>query len=352
MKKKNADDFIEANHEAFGLNGSNVVHNPQLYSEIEGDNIRIYSKDNHFKWGYNGEFFNTRHSSSSMYFTDYGKLPYTGTTLPVDLMLVHIIEELKKYYFSDEKISVINRGRYEDYAFVHACQEARVDFNEISIEYEDDENASGNITLDEETNTLKITRESLLLTAAMINGWSRIKSLKVIQDILIYRKAGGNLVFPSRLHFVNHNYDIDRACGPRYWSLADAEQDTTLMRYHWLNGETNLSADRKLALTNLGIWSPELIHSQLCEPIMKQCFMSDNKDSEMATDLMWQSCCPAHVEPLKLPDWWDETEKLIGTYHDGSKFNEVWYTPLHRLAQHYELPYVDEQTERTYGSVF
>ena len=111
-----ADDFIAENIERYGLTGTNVTPNPPKYPELEGSGILFFSHENHFVWGYNGVGYNSRRSSSDIYFTDY----YYGVrdkVLPLGEALVNAAGEMHDHFGG---FAVVNAGNVQSYAFAEA----------------------------------------------------------------------------------------------------------------------------------------------------------------------------------------------------------------------------------------
>jgi len=327
-QKQKADQFISSKIDEFGFGGSNFTHNEAKHAALSGINNLFFSKNNHFMWGYNGESYINRRSSSCMYFTHYRKPRNTGTVLPLGAMLMDVAEQLQKEF---GRFSVVNRGRVEDIAFVHACYEAGVEFDQLAIDYRDDPAYTSDY---DRNGTMTLTPSMLLDTAGIVTQWLRTKSIEAIQDITIARNTTAKLVYPSRMNFVNHNSDAGNPCGPAYWALCDAEEDTALLRYGWYD-----EGMQHIAVANLAIWAPELMASQLDDPIMKRCLMSDTANAVSATDNMWRNVCPTHFHQRDNPVWWDAVQDEINHMHDGGKCNGIWYTPLYEMTDTYGTIY-------------
>jgi hypothetical protein len=344
-QKQKADNFIDSHIQAYGLTGSNTPHNEDKFSRQRGSSALYFSKKNHFIWGYNGKSFINRRSSTCMYFTDYLKQPSTGSTLPLSFSLVDVAEQIASAHAVWESPTVVNRGRFEDYAFIGAHAAAGAKFEQLVLRY-----GNNAVPFDPAISfaMVDITPEILISVARSVAPWLRTKSINVIQDIAILKTMvfDEQLIFPSRMKFVNHNHDGDNICGPAYWALCDAEEDTALMRYDWFeDGHTRVTA-------NLATWSPELIASQLDHPILKNCLMNnDAANADLATTEMWRSVSPLPNE-AEIPDWWDEVQEEINEIHDGGKYNEKWHTPLYRLLDNVGVSYPQGVTDESYGAVF
>lgn len=342
--KRMANKFIKKHIAEYGLDGSNVTHNDLKYPELGGSGILFFSKENHFVWGYNGESYINRRSSSCMYFTDYLKQRNTGSILSLDRSLVDIAEQMNSHYPS---FSVVNRGRLEDYAFVEACRDAGVTFDQTVLTYDGqlpyEINASVNFTL------MDITAELLMNVADVVVPWLRTRSISIIQDIAIARAFDDQLVYPSRMHLVNHNHDGEKSCGPANWALCDEEEDTALVRYDWLeDGKTHVTP-------NLATWSPELMASQLNDHEFKKWIAGPGRTAPNSSDAMedmWQRVSPFPLQSYKLPDWWDDVQGHIDSIHDKGKCNEKWFTPLHRLLDRLDVSYPIGVADESYGTVY
>ena len=343
MKKKEADRFIESHISAFGLTGYNAPVYDQKFPIMMGSSVFHFSKENHFVWGYDGKSCRNRISSTCMYFTNYQKLPYTGSILPLSSALVDIAEQVNKAY--PDHLFIVNRGRYEDYAFVDACQETNLPFTQVLISYD------GNIEYEYDpympSVICNVSQDSLLSMAENVVPWLRTSSINVLLDIFISTQFGEHLVYPSRMKFVNHNYTDEGPCGPANWALCDEEEDTALMRHDWF------CASPTHVIPNLATWSPELMASQLNDPHLIKCLTSNaTATAEEATREMWKSVSPIDQEFDMLPEWWEETQEAIRDIHDGGKHNEHWYTPLHRLLPKLGVTYPVDMQDHTYGQVF
>jgi hypothetical protein len=196
---------------------------------------------------------------------------------------------------------------------------------------------------------MDITADLLLNVARTVVPWLRTKSIDVIQDIAIAKAFDDQLVFPSRMNFVNHNHDGGKSCGPANWALCDAEEDTALMRYDWFEeGMTHIIA-------NLATWSPELMASQLNEPALRRCMDSpenNTPNANLATDQMWRGITFIDSPIVELPDWWSDVQDEINTMHDKGKYNEKWFTPLYRVLDGVSVPYIYEVKSESYGTVY
>ena len=324
MTERKAEKFIADNIQKYGLAGSNTPHNEPKFPRLQGSSALYFSKKNHFVWGYNGDSYTNRRSSSCMYYTDYIKQPSTGSILSLDRSLVDIAEQMRKSIGEWNNVMIVNRGRFEDYAFIEACKEAKVKFNQVILRYGRKWATPFDMVVP--FSTVHITPERLIDTARVVVPWLRTKSIDVIQDIAISRlMTEERLIYPTRMRFVNHNHDGEKVCGPAYWALCDAEEDTALLRYDFFKeGMTRLT-------TNLATWSPELMESQLDHPEMKRCMTRTTANADLATENMWKSVSPEPYEFTDKPDWWGGVQEEINEMHDGGKYNEKWHTPVHRL---------------------
>jgi len=252
VTERKAEKFIADNIQKYGLAGSNTPHNEPKFPRLQGSSALYFSKKNHFVWGYNGDSYTNRRSSSCMYYTDYIKQPSTGSILSLDRSLVDIAEQMRKSIGEWNNVMIVNRGRFEDYAFIEACKEAKVKFNQVILRYGRKWATPFDMVVP--FSTVHITPERLIDTARVVVPWLRTKSIDVIQDIAISRlMTEERLIYPTRMRFVNHNHDGEKVCGPAYWALCDAEEDTALLRYDFFKeGMTRLT-------TNLATWSPELM---------------------------------------------------------------------------------------------
>ena len=351
MIKQKANRFIAANIQTFGLNGSNVTHNTPKHPRLLGGVPLYFSKNNHFVWGYNGNSYASRRSSSCMYFTDYLKQKFTGSVLPLDRSLVDIAEQLVDDYAAWDDVFIINRGRFEDFAFIEASKKAGTKFKQLVVRYAH-EGHYQSIPLDPAVphHTFHVTPDCLLDTARVVVPWLRTKSIDTILDITIARSMEfeESLIFPSKMKFVNNNHDGIHACGPPNWALCDAEEDTALLRYRWYDETSGVN----LLTTNLATWSPELIASQLDHPEMRRCMMSAAPDADGATRNMWKSVSPQKYEFTDKPDWWESVQEEINEMHDGGKYNEKWITPLPRLLDRVGVKYPQEVIDGSYGTVY
>lgn len=345
MKKQKADKFIQSHVDIYGLVGSNITQNESKFPRLQGSSGLFFSKNNHFQWGYNGTSYSNRRSSSCMYFTNYSKQRNTGSILTLDRSLVDIAEQIQSNYGF---FSVINRGRLEDHAFVESCADAGgINFDQTILTYD------GQLTYPIDAHIpftiMDITADLLLNVARTVVPWLRTKSIDVIQDIAIAKAFDDQLVFPSRMNFVNHNHDGGKSCGPANWALCDAEEDTALMRYDWFEeGMTHIIA-------NLATWSPELMASQLNEPALRRCMDSpenNTPNANLATDQMWRGITFIDSPIVELPDWWSDVQDEINTMHDKGKYNEKWFTPLYRVLDGVSVPYIYEVKSESYGTVY
>lgn len=351
MIKRKADAFIISHINRYGLTGSNTAQNKPMFPKLSGGSPLHFSKNNHFVWGYNGYGYQNRRSSTCMYFTDYLKQKSTGSVLSLDRSLVDIALQLDDQYSAWDAVYVVNRGRFEDYAFIEACKEANAQFHQLVVRY-NGENQYHATPYDPAVphSSFYVTPDMLRDVAQSVVPWLRTTSLDTILDIAISRNMGydESLIYPSRMKFVNHNHDGERSCGPANWALCDAEEDTALMRYSWFGEHTNMSN----LTANLATWSPELIASQLDHPELRNCMTGDGANADLATENMWKGVSPEQYEFTDRPNWWAEVQEEIIEMHDGGKHNEKWYTPLHRLLNTMDVTYPQEVADDSYGTVY
>ena len=338
-------DFVAAHIGKYGLTGSNTIHNDPKYPKLERNNRLNFSRQNHFVWGYNGEQYTNRRSSTCMGDTDYRRLRNTGSVLPLDACLIDIAEQVCRKN-RNEGVVIVNRGRFEDYAFVDAFRQATPHVYQIIL----DEGGTPLYEHDPYVPAIPFELESDYMrnVIASVVPWLRTKSRDVILDVAMTRNRylGDTLVFPSRMKFVNHNFDGDQACGPAYWALCDSEEDTALMRYSCFEPDT------QYIHANMGLWSPDLIASQLTHDALKDCFArNDIGTADEATDEMWRSVSPFKEQFTNYPTWWNQLDSYIEEEHDNGKYDEKWYTPVHRLHRRLGIPFEDEKTVQTYGTV-
>ena len=351
MIERKAKEFIASHIQEYGLAGSNTTQNDPKYPRLQGGSPLYFSKNNHFVWGYNGQSYRNRRSSTCMYFTDYLKQKSTGSVLSLDRSLVDIAEQLLDEYAAWDTVYVVNRGRFEDYATIEACKEAGTKFHQLVVKYEG-ESPYHAIPYDSAVphSSFYVTSDMLLEVAQGVVPWLRTTSLDTILDITISRNMGydESLIYPSRMKFVNQNHDGERACGPANWALCDAEEDTALMRYSWFEGHTNISN----LTANLATWSPELIASQLDHPELKNCMVGNGANADIATENMWKSITFKNYECTDRPSWWEEVQEEIIELHDNGKHNEKWFTPLYRLLDRVGVSYPYEVADESYGTVY
>ena len=350
MTKRKVEEFIAANIQKYGLTGSNTAHNEPKFQKLHGGSPLYFSKNNHFIWGYSGHSYHSRRSSTCMYFTDYLKQKSTGSVLSLDRSLVDIAGQLVDQYAAWDAVYVVNRGRFEDYAVIEACKNAETMFHQLVVKYEG-ESPYHAIPYDSAVphSSFYVTSDMLLELAQVVVPWLRTKSLDTILDIAISRGMGydESLIYPTRMKFVNHNHDGKQSCGPANWALCDAEEDTALMRYSWYESHTNISN----LTANVATWSPELIASQLDHPELRECMTGNGANADLATENMWKSLSPKNYECTDRPSWWEEVQEEINEIHDNGKYNEKWYTPLHRLLDRVGVSYSLEVTDESYGTV-
>ncbi len=350
MTERKAEEFIASHIQEYGLAGSNVTQNEPKYPRLQGGSPLYFSKNNHFVWGYSGQSYQNRRSSTCMYFTDYLKQRSTGSVLSLDRSLVDIAEQIFDTYAAWDAVYIVNRGRFEDYAFIEASKEAETLFHQLVVRYEG-ESPYHAIPYDSAIphSSFYVTPDMLREVAQVVVPWLRTKSLDTILDIAISRNMGydESLIYPSRMKFVNHNHDGERVCGPANWALCDAEEDTALMRYSWFEGHTNISN----LTANLATWSPELIASQLDHTELKNCMTGNAANADIATENMWKSLSPEKYEFIEKPNWWKEVQEEINEMHDNGKYNEKWHTPLHRLLDSVGVSYPTEVEDESYGTV-
>ena len=341
MKEK-ADRFIAENVKQYGLLGTNIAHNEAKYPHLSGSGNLMFSQDNHFVWGYNGNTFNNRRASTCMYFTDYLH-EHKGQIMPLD---VELVVAARQWYDTFGEFYVVNRGRLMDYAVVEACRTAGVKFTQL-VEMLDGELL---FPIDARVNTISVnvTEQNLLDVADSVVPWLRTRSVSVIKDIFLSRVTAERMVFGSGLHLVNHNAVGNESVGPANWALCDAEEDTALLRHDFAyNGPTHVIC--------AGVWSPGMVAAQLNDHGFKAWMAGPGNhaaNSFEATLQMWQRVSPMQMKAFKLPDWWWNIQARIDELHDKGKCNEKWFTPLHRLLDRIGVRYPFSVQDESYGTVY
>ena len=335
-----ADDFIAENIERYGLTGTNVTPNPPKYPELKGSGILFFTDRNHFTWGYNGNTYNFRRSSSDIYFTDYF-YDVKDKILPFDEALVNAAGEMHDHFGG---FAVVNSGNVQSYAFADACRRARVGFVQLVVTYDGvlPYPVDGRV----QTVTMNITERLMRDVADEVVPWLRTRNIGVIQDIAIARAFTDHVVFPGSLHLVNHNSVNGERVGPPNWALQDSEEDSALMRWDYFqDGPTKVMPD-------ISRWSPELMASQLNDPLFKAWLAGTNdSNSFMAMRSMWSGASPIGPQVYAMPDWWPDVMDHIDSLHDKGKCNEKWYTPLPRLLEQFSIHMPYEIADESYGTV-
>ena len=312
--KSLADAFIKENRNRYGLTGTNIAHNP--YKGYPGYQYQgqLFSRDNHFLYGYNGMPLNWRRSSSCMYYTTYGPMPRKAI-YPGDA----IGDALKEVYETFGSFLLVNDGSTEAHAIAEAAiktgtpiEQLVISMGEHGVVYPYD----GRITTHVYTLHNDMFRNYMEEFCAEL----RVKSSKVILDMMIAVCCPKVplLVFPGQVKTIDHNATgLAQPCGPQYAAIEDYEEDTALHRFA-------IKRERRNILPDFCRWSPELIRSLATQGTG----VSVIRSFDRATDVVDEA--------------FPSIQEGVQSWHDKAKHNEVWHTPIYGESTAYGVVFEDD----------
>jgi hypothetical protein len=347
--KKQALEFIHKNNKTYGLMGSNIQHNPPKYQALTNGSGLGFSKDDHWAWGYNGISFNSRVSSTCMYWTDYtiNGGPESDVIQSMQTAMRNALTALEQQCIRHvSKLLIVNRGRMEDYAAVEQARISDIPFQQVVLNFNDKVNYS----YDGRVNTivLDMDEQFLLETINDTVPWLRCRDINTIINIAILNvfDVGYQVVFPNTLSLMNHNWIPSGFAGPINWALEDMEEDSALAKYIWFN-ERNFDC-----IPNLAVWSPDLMQAQLGN-IENELIDCTEQYADGIMKSKWLSLSPFKEENIESTEWLKNSQDRINELHDGGKSNEKWYTPLPALLDTLRIEHnYGKIYDEAYGSVF
>ena len=220
--------FIEDNIKKYGLNGTNFIHNPIEHTYDFSYKNQIWTRDNYLKWGYNGECYNLRKSSTCVFWVDYGKIEaevennwYEETTKAVS----EIYDKFGKF-----AIQTLNKS--SQYIISAA--------DNLGIPYEKVKAVDNKDLMQNFADTVKCKSPKIILSM----------TAELLTDLPIIYSSQSNLL-------LNQNYcEVkSKGVGPVNWNLVDNEKYFSINR--WLM-KTN-----RPGIPNFWKWSPELVLSDI-----------------------------------------------------------------------------------------
>lgn len=242
--------FIAAHLHLFGLGGANN----EIPVEVDLGPLPscdlVFTKSNHFRWGFGGMAFNRRLRGVERYWTDYGRpvRPHQGFRRE----LVQAMQEIAGEY---GRISITADGGYITEIAMAAARTANVAYEQVVVEVEGF--AAPTVDLSVQTRIHRISQtqlqdfaEAFSHNAGCSDAWLALEALHGTLSPLPHVYDG------SEIRLVNNAYDERRQaiCSPANWSLVDSEQFTAINRH--------LILANRPGVPSLLRWSPELMASQ------------------------------------------------------------------------------------------
>jgi hypothetical protein len=210
-----------------------------------------FTKDNHFRFGFDDGEFNSRTCASSTYWAEYGRpsRDHRG-------FIPELCRALAEVHEIHGALGVTNSGNFTNRAVLAAAKQMGLRVEQVTVEIEGHSVPAQDpemhhcryvVTWD----GLVEFAETFARVAGCADPWIALEAYHghVSSTPHIYSSA--------RLHLVNHSYDRARKdiIGPAVWTIAEYEQATSIDRW--------LLAERRSGIPRIMFWSPELIAAQL-----------------------------------------------------------------------------------------
>ena len=342
-KKILADEFIKLHIEQFGLNGTNTRKNPPVGfpSFTDSSDFKLKNPDS-VKFGYNGQVFNWRESSTCMFWVDYGNYPS-----PPDLFINELAHSLEAISRKQKSFSIPFFGT----SFSQILQEslAKTDLNYVislpacsdceELNFEAEFNRVNDGSQVEKIIFRKEEFETFLRQMA--------EDVRCVDPIIGFSAFIGSrskhlhIYYSAWPQIRDENFDTvaGYAVGPANWSVVDNESDFAIARY--------LMKTKSDGVFNLFYAYPKLIASILNEPSFRKWLKESSlPQSRQPISQLYPSssriAANEYLEKLRA--------ELLAKY---PKANEAWLTPLNRLVEKMGIQYDFEyhQNEDIYGVV-
>jgi hypothetical protein len=249
--------FIREHVGKFGLLGTNNRVPDDIERPVLSPPIFELTKDNHFRFGYDGGEYNNRNSSSANYWVEYGRPSRTHQGFVAELR-----RAIAQAYETHGALSVSNSGNAISRVVIALAKEMGILLEQITVDIEGYAVPAHDKSVPHSRyvvtwEALAEFAEKFSLISGCADPWIALEAFhgQVSSKAHVYSNA--------RLHLANHNFDgiKNDVIGPPTWAVVEYEQATAVDR--WLLGE------RRVGIPRIMFWSPELIAAQLDSSIWR-----------------------------------------------------------------------------------
>lgn len=338
-----ADKFIEAHVHEFGLLGSNVKRNPSAGFPITVRQAGSdFSEGQSFKFGYNGELFGFRDSSTCMFWTEHAA-PVRPVASPLEEMLraskvVSTILGTPQLVFS---ASVSCLGILEAFHLAEQPLTVLVPQFDANIRHEAllAQQRYGSFQF----KNLDLSRSEIASRVLDVASTFRGVDFWQTLGIAIQEKRGGAFLFESYLpRLRDQNFDLHTKAqvGPQNLCMEEFESD-----YESWRGLRILGAS---GIPNFFMVTPELL------PALLELFLQAGPilDGRLVVEPAFEKLMGIKSVGI-LPetmDWIAEIESELKKRHPKSA--EVWLTPIARIPLGPAARITGQSMKDVYGVVF
>ncbi|MDX9732066.1 MAG: hypothetical protein RBT63_09875 [Bdellovibrionales bacterium] len=339
--KTRADRFIADQIAQYGLNGTNVAHNPPAgFPIVEGPAVNKLSVGQSFLFGYNGESFGFRTSSTCMFWTEHAK-PRRSLEDIREEFACAAREVLQEF----GPLKVLYTGRLTNRLVLEAFSRVTLEANRVEVVVPlIAENKTGENELERlkelypqfRYRVLPFTLSQLERDAFEISAKYRGVNARQLLGLLCQREIEGTYLLDSDMpRLVDQNYDQVKAkqVGPRNICLEERESDFEAGRASRVLGTA--------VLPSFFVATPELL------PAIVRFALENGRSVEGRVEYGSNLAVEFGISSTEevLPEIWVQglEERLRAEY---PKSNEAWLTPSWCL-----LGEPSVEMEAVYGSV-
>ncbi len=362
-KKMLADKFIKLHLEQYGLNGTNTQKNPPAQFPVFTAPLDFKIKNNeHVNFGYNGQVFNWRESSTCMFWVDYGKFENRAGNFvsEMDRSLKIIAKNSKTFsvpFFGSNFSQILCLLLAKTSQNYKICVPACTDFDALNFVEEFLALYNKSSTSYQKIEKIEFRKQEFETFLSDMTKQVRCADpIAAFSTFIGTRSAHPHIYQSPWPHIRDENFDTisGHAVGPSNWSVVDNESNFAVTRYlmkNRLDGIPNLFYSYPgilAALFNEPDWKSWLKESSssLSRQANADKFISEKFLRTLFPEVRYSNSWAAANEYFE-----NFKEELLAKY---PKANEAWLTPLNRLIEKMGINYDFKfcQNEEIYGTVF
>lgn len=348
-----ADRFVLKHHPVYGLNGSNTTKNPGAdFPSARKDRSLHFSVNDHFKFGYNGDVFNFRDSSTCMYWAEYD-VPRR----PIHSIAREMTSAAEELLNLSKNPAFVYTGSPYSRAVLSALSLTLKPFRVVLPRNESFKGLEAALSEDlSKFSANKCAVEPRDFT------WSNfeifldryaveIRGVDPLIAFSIFLNPTGDAEFIYEAHgprVRDQNWDRGRghSIGPVNWCLEDRESDTEAARYlmvHRVGGWPNF------------FWTTPEIYPSIFRDHVSQAGARDIGPDGPSLEV---SVLASFGLGAECPPAWASLSQHLASFESrlearSPKAREVWLMPVDRLMARWKLEPFDanSKNEEVYGSV-